>query len=85
MGVKNHFQKSRPADKLIFALSLEINNPRTSFAHGSDPNFVGGACWCTQGLELGTQAPEGALDHLTVMLPLSKFRSTWYPVWEKNL
>ncbi|XP_014651716.1 PREDICTED: serine/arginine repetitive matrix protein 2 [Ceratotherium simum simum] len=43
MGVKNRFRKSWPTEKLILALSLEINSPRTVCARGSDPNLTVGS------------------------------------------
>lgn len=83
MGAKNHFRKSRPAEKLILVLSLEINNPRTVSARVQTLTApCSGLVYPGPGPQ--TQAREAALGRLTVVPSLSKFRRTRCLVWGKK-
>lgn len=68
-GVKNHFWKSWPAEESILALSLEINNLRTSCTLGSDPNFGASLAGVSRAGRCGfTEASRGCTeppDHYT--------------------
>ncbi|XP_025769388.1 short stature homeobox protein 2 [Puma concolor] len=83
MGVKNHFRKSRPAEKLILVLSLEINNSRTTSARvvtltaGCDMLVYPGP----GAADSGRGACIGPPDNGAILF---KFRRTCCLVWGKK-